>query len=188
MRAGLVNPSTCGTKTITAEFFSWQDPSTPHAVKSSYDVTQKPDGSPCVNNLGERPFVPTLDAGTTHNTAGSYSPFVMRLTRTDDDQEFSQLGLTLPQGLAAKFAGVAICPDAAIAQAEARTATGDGALEQADPSCPASSLIGTTEVGAGVGSRSPTSPARSISPGPTRVPRSRSWRSPRPWLAPSTSA
>ena len=46
----------------------------------------------------------------------------MRLTRTDDDQEFSQLGLTLPPGLAAKFAGVTICPDAAIAQAEARTA------------------------------------------------------------------
>jgi hypothetical protein len=151
VRAGLVNPTTCGTKTITAEFFSWQDPSTPHSVKSSYDVTQKPDGSPCVNSLGGRPFVPTLDAGTTQNTAGSYSPFVMRLTRTDDDQEFSQLGLTLPPGLAAKFAGVAICSDVAIAQAEGRMATGDGALEQANPSCPASSSIGTTEVGAGVG-------------------------------------
>jgi hypothetical protein len=151
VRAGLVNPATCGKKTITAEFFSWQDPSTPHSVKSSYDVTQKPNGSPCVNDLGERPFQPTLDAGTTKNTAGSYSPFAMRLTRTDDDQELSQLGLTLPPGLAAKFAGVTICPASAIAQAEARTAAGDGALEQADPSCPASSSIGITEVGAGVG-------------------------------------
>jgi hypothetical protein len=151
VRAGLVNPSTCGKKTITADFFSWQDPSTPHTVKSSFDVTHKPDGSPCVNNLGERQFKPTLDGGTTDNTAGSYSPFVMRLTRTDDDQEFSQLGVTLPPGLAAKFAGVTICPDAAIAQAAARSREGEGALEQAGPSCPPSSLIGTTEVGAGVG-------------------------------------
>lgn len=151
VRAGLVNPTTCGTKTITAEFFSWQDPSTPHTVKSSYNIAQEPDGSPCVNDLSERPFQPTLDAGTTNNTAGSYSPFLMRLTRTDDDQEFSKLGLTLPPGLAAKFAGVTICSDAAIAQAEARTAAGEGVLEQADPSCPASSSIGTTEVGVGVG-------------------------------------
>ncbi len=151
VRAALVNPSTCGTKTITAKFFSWQDPNTPHPVTSSYQVTHKPDGSPCVNSLGERRFRPTLDAGTTRNTAGSYSPFAMRLTRTDEDQELSHLGVTLPPGLAAKFAGVTICSDAAIAQAESRTATGDGALEQAAPSCPASSLIGATDVGAGVG-------------------------------------
>jgi len=36
----------------------------------------------------------------------------MRLQRTDDDQEFSQLGLILPEGLAAKFAAVGV-PQAA---------------------------------------------------------------------------
>jgi len=151
VRAALVNPSTCGTKTITAEFFSWHDPTTPHIVKSSYDVTQNPDGSPCVNNLGERPFGPAMEAGTLNNTAGSFSPFLFRLTRTDDDQEFSQLGVTLPAGLAAKFAGVTMCSDAGIAQAISRTGAGEGALEQANPSCPASSQIGFTDVGAGVG-------------------------------------
>ncbi len=151
VRAGLVEPSTCGRKTIHAEFFTWQDPQTPHPSDSSYDITQKPDGSPCPDSLGERPFKPTLDVGTLNNTGGSYSPFLMRLTRTDDDQEFSQLGVTLPPGLAAKFAGVGICPDPGIAQAISRTGAGDGALEQAQPSCPTSSLIGTTEVGAGVG-------------------------------------
>jgi uncharacterized repeat protein (TIGR01451 family) len=150
-RAGLVEPSTCGPKTISAEFFTWQDPSTPHTVKSSYDITEKPDGSRCVANLGERPFHPSMEAGTTNNAAGSYSPFTFHLTRNDDDQEFSQLGVALPAGLAARFAGVGICSDAAIAQAESRTAAGQGALEQANPSCPASSQIGTTEVGAGVG-------------------------------------
>jgi hypothetical protein len=151
VRAALVEPSTCGTKTIAAEFFTWQDPTTAHTVKSSYDVTEKPDGSPCVDNLGERPFKPQMEAGTVNNAGGSYSPFSFRLTRTDNDQEFSQLVVTLPPGLAARFAGVSICSDAAIAQAEARTGAGQGALEQAEPSCPASSQIGTTEVGVGVG-------------------------------------
>jgi hypothetical protein len=151
VRAALVNPSTCGTKTITAEFFSWHDPGTPHPVNSSYQVTHKADGSPCVSDLAERPFAPALDAGTINNTAGLFSPFLLRLTRTDDDQEFSQLGVTLPQGLSAKLAGVTECSRAGIAQAISRDGEGEGALEQADPSCPASSLIGTTQVGAGVG-------------------------------------
>ena len=59
--------------------------------------------------------------------------------------------MTLPPGLAAKFAGVTMCPDAGIVKAEGRTAAGDGSLEQIQPSCPESSLLGTTEVGTGVG-------------------------------------
>jgi len=152
VRAGLVNPTTCGQKTIRAEFFSWADPTTPHVVDSNYSITQKPNGSPCVQDLGQRPFKPTLEAGTQSPSAGQYSPFLFRTTRSDDDQEYSQVGVKLPQGLAAKFAGVGICSDAGIAQALSReTIAGDGALEQSDPSCPASSQIGTTQVGTGVG-------------------------------------
>lgn len=151
VRAGLVNPATCGAKTIRAEFFSWHDPTKPQEVSDSYEITQRPDGSACVNSLAERPFRPSIEAGTLNPTAGAYSPFLMRLTRTDDDQEFSQLGATLPPGLAARFAGVSICPEAGFAQAEQRTAAGQGALEQADPSCPAAAQIGTTQVGTGVG-------------------------------------
>ena len=152
VRAGLVNPSTCGTKTIRAEFFSWADPTTPHVVDSNYDVSTKPDGSPCVNSLGERPFNPTMEGGTESPTAGSYSPFGFRTTRSDDDQEFSQISTTVPEGLAAKLAGVASCPESGIAQALSReTTAGAGAQEESDPSCPASSEIGTTQVGAGVG-------------------------------------
>jgi hypothetical protein len=151
LRAGLVEPSTCGRKTIHAEFFSWQAPSVAHPVDSSYEIAQKPDGSPCVNSLTERPFDPHMDAGTLNNAGGAFSPFVTRLTRTDEDQEFSRLGLTLPSGLAAKFAGVGICSDANIERAEHRDGAGDGALELRDPSCPASSQIGSTQVGVGVG-------------------------------------
>lgn len=149
VRAGLVNPSTCGTKTIEASFFTWQDPATPRKVKSSYEITQKPDGSPCATNLADRQFKPGLEGGTLSPTAGSFSPFVFRLTRSDDDQEFSQLNVSLPKGLVAKLAGVTQCSDAAIAQAE--TPGRSGVEEQSSPSCPDSSYIGTTEVGAGVG-------------------------------------
>jgi hypothetical protein len=152
VRAGLVEPTTCGRKTIRAEFFSWADPSTPHLVNSSYNITEQAGGSPCVNSLSERPFRPELEAGTKNPIGGSYSPFVFRLARIDQDQEFSQIGVGLPQGLAARFAGVGICSDASIAQALSReTTAGAGALEQADPSCPALSEIGSTIVGSGVG-------------------------------------
>ncbi len=149
VRAGLVNPTTCGTKTIRAEFFSWHDPDTPITETNSYDVTRRPDGSPCVNSLSERPFGPKLTAGTVNPSAGAYSPFTFRLQRTDDDQEFSQLGVTLPPGLLANISKIAECPEAGIAQAEASGRT--GTQEQAAPSCPASSQIGTTDVGSGVG-------------------------------------
>jgi hypothetical protein len=152
VRAALVEPQTCGRKTISAEFFSWQEPNTQIAKESAYEITEKPNGSPCLNSLGERPFAPQMEAGTEHNTAGEYSPFELRLIRSDEDQEFSQIGVKLPKGLTGKPAGVAECSDAGIAQALSRETTpGDGALEQVDPSCPASSHIGETMVGTGVG-------------------------------------
>jgi hypothetical protein len=151
VRAGLVEPSTCGTKAITAELFSWHDPATPHTVRSTYDVTEKPNGSPCVDNLAQRPFSPLFQGGTINNVAGSFSALALRVTRTDDEQELSQLAVAMAEGLTGKLAGLGRCSDAAIAGAIFRTGAGQGALEQAAPSCPASSEIGTTEVGAGVG-------------------------------------
>lgn len=144
VRAALVNPTTCGEKTIKAEFYSWADPNTPITRTSSYAVT-----GACVNNLRDRPFKPTMEAGTISPSAGSYSPFAFRITRSDDDQELSQLNVGLPKGLLAKIAGISKCSDAGITQAEAPGRT--GAEETAAPSCPASSLIGSSDVGSGVG-------------------------------------
>jgi hypothetical protein len=166
VRAALVNPTTCGQKTIKAEFFSWHDPSTPNVVNSNYDVTRKPDGSPCVNTLAERPFAPQLSAGSVNPNAGSYSPFVFRLTRSDDDQEFSQLSTTLPPGLLANISGITECSEASIAQAAAPERT--GIAEQLFPSCPASSQIGTTDVGTGVGVPLTYVPGKAYLAGPYR--------------------
>jgi hypothetical protein len=149
VRAALVNPATCGVKTITAEFYSWSDPDTPVTETSSYDVTRKPDGTPCVNALAERPFAPQMTAGSVSPSAGDYSQFLFRLTRGDEDQELSRLDITLPEGLSANISAITQCPEAKITQATAPSRTGQEEIE--NPSCPASSQVGTVDVGSGVG-------------------------------------
>jgi Domain of unknown function DUF11 len=149
VRSALANPRTCGKKVITADFYSWADPNTPHRVSSSYDVTRKADGSPCVNDLSERAFNVSMSAGTVNPNAGSYSPFIFRMQRGDDDQELSQINTQLPPGLTARIAGLTICSDEAIEAAADPRRT--GTEEKEHPSCPASSQVGTTDVGSGVG-------------------------------------
>jgi hypothetical protein len=149
LRAGLVNPQTCGTKTIQAIFYSWHEPSVPHTVNSSYEVTHNLDGTPCYQSNSERPFDPQLSGGTVNNLAGSFSPLELQFSRTDLEQELSVAEGTAPPGLLASLKGVGRCSDAAIAAAANLERTG---LEEVNsPSCPASSLVGTIDAGAGVG-------------------------------------
>jgi hypothetical protein len=165
-RAALVNPSTCGRKTMTAEFFSWQDPASPHVVRDSYEVAQQPDGSPCPSTLGQRPFSPYFAAGTVNPFGGAFSPLTVTVTRTDDEQEISQITTGLAPGLLAKLAGVAQCPEAGIAQAQAPGRS--GTEELSSPSCPAASQIGSTFIGAGVGSTLTYVPGKVYFAGPYR--------------------
>jgi hypothetical protein len=149
LRAGLVNPQTCGRKTVVATFYSWQDPGTPHNVSSSFEVTKNPDGTPCHRDLSERPFAPDLSGGTLSNLAGAFSPLEIDMTRSDEDQELSGVEGTAPPGLLASLKGVGRCTDAAIAAAANPDRT--GAEEVASPSCPVDSLVGSVDAGAGVG-------------------------------------
>ena len=86
VRAGLVNPTTCGTKTIAAEFFSWHDPATPHTVNSSYEspksltaptasIASASAPSPLASRLAPRTTAP---AGTHPSTSGSPAPMTIR--------------------------------------------------------------------------------------------------------------
>jgi len=149
VRSALVNPRTCGNKQITATFYSWASPNTPNTVSSSYDIVHKADGTPCPQTLSNRPFDVQMTAGTVNPNAGSYSPFLFRMTRSDDDQEIAQIGTSMPPGLTARLAGTSFCTDEAIEAAANPKRT--GAEERANPSCPASSFIGETDVGSGVG-------------------------------------
>jgi hypothetical protein len=147
-RAPLMTPITCGKFGSTSTLVPWSTPGTPDAHPTAgFDVGSGPNGSACVSSPGQRPFSPALAAGTDTSRAGAASPFVLRLTRRDGEQELSSLEGTMPPGFTAKIAGVASCSDGAIAAASVRS----GAAEQADPSCPGSSQVGTATAGVGPG-------------------------------------
>jgi len=148
-RAPLVSPPTCGTQTIGVEVASYAQPQKPVDASNTYQVTEGPNGTPCPPDPAQRSFHPTFSGGTLNPVAGSYSPFLFRMTRTDDEQELSQVTSILPPGLVAKLAGLSLCPEQAIASIS--TELGTGAGEAAHPACPASSQIGSISAGLGAG-------------------------------------
>jgi hypothetical protein len=155
-KAPLVMPSQCGAYDMVTRFTPWHafDPDNPSPEEviettTSFTVDQGVNGGPCPS--GPPPFEPGFTAGTTNNAAGSYSPFNLRLTRGDGEEEFSRFSVKLPKGVIGKLAGIPFCSDAAIASAAARTGHNGGQEELDNPSCPAASQIGRTLVGAGVG-------------------------------------
>jgi hypothetical protein len=157
-RAPLVTPPSCGPQQVVAKFTPWSssDPDNPAPGEivtrtSTFNVERGVDGGACPSG-GVPPFHPGLLAGTTNNAAGHYSPFNVRLTRNDGEQEFTNFSIKLPPGVIGKLAGIPFCSDVGIAAAKARTGA-NGAQEELDnPSCPAASQVGRTLVGAGVGS------------------------------------
>jgi hypothetical protein len=123
-RAPLTTPPTCGERTTNSSFTSWGGQSS--RTSSSFTIDK---------GCGQDGFSPGFEAGTENPVAGDSSPFTLRVTRPDGDQNVSSIGVNLPEGLLAKLAGVPLCPDA-------QAATGD---------CPAASQVGTTKVAAGEG-------------------------------------
>jgi hypothetical protein len=148
-RAPLVSPPTCGKQTIGVEVASYAQPQKPVDASNTYEVTEGPNGTPCPPDSAHRSFHPTFSGGTLNPVAGAYSPFLFRLSRSDDEQELSQVTTTLPEGLVAKIAGVPACPNQSIASIS--TALGAGRAELAHPACPAASQIGTVSAGLGAG-------------------------------------
>jgi hypothetical protein len=150
-RAPLTTPSTCATYTTTTTLTPWTAPEGKSASPSdSFPITAAPGGG-CPASEAQMPNHPSLKVATTVPLAGAYAPFVLKLNRENGSQRLAALNLTLPAGLSAKLAGVKECSEAQIAQAQARKGPGEGAREQASPSCPASSQLGTVSVGAGSG-------------------------------------
>ncbi len=148
-RSTLISPPACGTYVGEMRVSSWAEPDTFTATSSVFLITRG-DIGPCPG-AGAAPFHPGLVAGSINPTAAARTPFYLRMTRTDGEQEITSYSATFPPGLLAKIAGVGECSDAAIAAAKARTGPRGGAEELAQPSCPASSLIGHTQAGYGVG-------------------------------------
>jgi hypothetical protein len=148
-RAPLVNPPSCGAQTIGVQVASYAQPDDPIDASNTYQVTEGPNGSPCPPDSAHRPFTPKFSGGTLNPVAGSYSTFLFRLSREDQEQELSQVTTVLPPGLLAKIAGIPFCSDSAINSIS--TELGAGVAQNAAPSCPAASQIGTVSAGLGAG-------------------------------------
>ncbi|HKZ12402.1 MAG TPA: hypothetical protein VJL81_01010 [Solirubrobacterales bacterium] len=146
-RASLTTPLACGTHTTTSALVPWSAPE--GATAHPTDSFQTTDS--CSASEAAAPKAYGFEAGTVTPLSGSYSPFVLKLTRPDGSQHLTGLDLTLPGGLTGKLAGIPYCPEAGIARAQARSNPEEGKLEQADPSCPEASEVGTVTVGAGSG-------------------------------------
>jgi hypothetical protein len=161
-RSPLITPPACGTYEVEALLTPWANPSRTYETSSSFQVTQGTGGGQCAP-AGAQPFAPGFAAGSINNSAARHSPFFLRFTRRDGDQDLTRFDATMPPGLVAKLAGVSECPEAAIALAKTKT----GLQEQASPSCPESSLIGHLQAGAGVGSQLLYVPGKVYLAGPT---------------------
>jgi hypothetical protein len=138
-RGDLATPEACGTYTTTSDLMPWSAP------ESGPDAT--PSDSFQINTGCVSGFAPAFHAGTTSPQAGAYSPLTLSLSRNDNEEGPAGLTVSLPTGLLGKIAGVAECSDAAVAAA----AGNSGAAENASPSCPSSSQLGTVQTATGPG-------------------------------------
>jgi hypothetical protein len=137
-RAALKTPAACGTYATQAKLTPWSG--NPAAnVSDSFQIT----------NCANAGFNPKLSAGSQNPLAGSFSPFGLRLTREDGNQELGALSISLPEGLLGSLKGIPYCPDATLAAISGNEGTGQAQINS--PSCPAASQLGTVTVGAGAG-------------------------------------
>ncbi|HEX6456340.1 MAG TPA: hypothetical protein VF009_07455 [Solirubrobacterales bacterium] len=143
--APLITPPTCGNYATSSSLASWAGQSA--APGDKYAIDRGPGGGSCASSAADLPDSPSFSAGTVSPIAGAFSPLVLDLRREDGTQRLSVIETTLPEGLLGKLAGVPYCPQSAIDAAAAKS----GREEQASPSCPSASEIGSVVVGAGAG-------------------------------------
>jgi hypothetical protein len=138
----------CGTYTVETQMTPWSAPEAAvRRPKDSFTITGGAGAGACVAGEASAPATSRFEAGTIEPSAGAYSPFTLTLSRPDGARPLSAIDTTLPEGLLARLGGVASCPDAALALASSRS----GAQEQAAPSCPAASRVGSVAIAAGAG-------------------------------------
>jgi len=143
----LTSPPTCGPNTTNTEFTPWSGHNDKNTPTTDTPLTSEPGGGSCPTSLGARKFTPSYSAASQSTAAGKYSPFDVKLARTDGQQELKAVNVTLPKGLVGRLAGIPYCSSSAIAAAEKAS----GKEEQAHPSCSSESAIGTVTTQSGSG-------------------------------------
>jgi hypothetical protein len=159
----LRTPATCGTYSSTSTLTPWSAPDSGPAVtpSDSWAIQQGPGGA-CATDVAALPNSVSFDAGTVTPIAAAKSPVVVNLRREDGTQQFSAVTLIPPQGLVGKLAGIPYCPEAALAAAVAKS----GRAEQASPSCPQDSYVGSVTASAGAGPAPYNAPGKAYLTGP----------------------
>jgi len=146
-RGVLSSPPTCSAATTTSTMEPWSTAKSTKHPESTFTPSSAPGGGACPTTMAGRPFAPAYSAKTDSAKANAYSPFRVDLSRTDGQQELKRVDVTLPKGHAGNLTGIPYCSDEALAAARAS----GGAAEQASPSCPSASLIGTASTLSGTG-------------------------------------
>jgi hypothetical protein len=160
-RAALVSPPRCGQAITKTTMSSWALGAPVDVAGTGSPIETGVEGGPCPD--GDVPsYAPNVIAGGVNSNVGSYTPYYVRLSRKDGEQEITSYSLLLPKGITGKIAGIPFCAEAAIAAARARR----GLAETADPSCPAASQVGHTYSGYGVGQALTYAPGRIYLAGP----------------------
>jgi hypothetical protein len=159
-RAPLITPAACGAQFTQIDLGPWGGVVSKLHASSESRIAAGVGGGPCPS--GVPPFNPGAVAGGVNSNAGSYTPYFVHLSRQDTEQEITSYSLVLPKGITGKLAGIPFCGEAAIAAARTRT----GAQETASPSCPATSQVGRTISGYGVGPALTYAPGRIYLAGP----------------------
>lgn len=144
-RAFLITPPRCGYVPTRIELRPWGNGEARDATSFTLLKTGV-GGGPCPS--GRPPFEPSVTAGGVNSNVNSFTPYFVRISRRDHEQELISYSLVLPKGVTGRLAGVEECPDAAIEAARERR----GFAEAAHPSCPQTSQVGRTVSGFGVGS------------------------------------
>jgi hypothetical protein len=145
----LRTPATCGGYSVTSSLTPWSAPESgpPATPGDSWAINRSPVGGSCAGDPSQLPNSPSLEAGTEAPVAGVFSPLVVKLHREDGSQQFRSLTLTPPQGLVGKLAGVPYCPQLALDLAGLKA----GRDEEAHPSCPSQSYVGSVSAVVGAG-------------------------------------
>ena len=145
-RTPLATPASCGIYGTRIALSPWLDPGASTDYESQFQLKAGIGGAACPSDTP--PFSPGAVNGTLNRAAGAYTPFYLRLSRTDEQQEITSYSATFPPGLLGKLKGVPYCPEAAIEVAQRNR----GFAETARPSCPEASKIGKSYSGYGLGS------------------------------------
>jgi len=84
-RGTLANPQACGEHEVTTVMTPVSGNS-PASASNTFVLDDGPQEKPCSFTLQDRPFDPTFSAGLVSPSAGTYSPFVFRMSREDGEQ------------------------------------------------------------------------------------------------------